>query len=313
MTVASPTTPTTPTTVGRALDLYRRTATSRSAIALVVANAIPLIGVLFFGWSLLTILVVFWVENGIVGLWNVPRILLARGSIVDALPGMTEEAAFNATGNAQAAAELRARWEAARAQVTIERTGSSPAVSPIASALLNGGGFGRASMALFFLVHYGMFWLVHGIFVFALPTFADFGRGGGCIDNGLPASLPPNVPAELLQGSAATTCASPFGEVVWSNVAIAAVALFLSHGASFVLNYVGKKEYLTTSAAKQMFAPYSRVVMLHLTIIFGAFVIAILGAPIGALVVLVAVKTVFDLGLHLRQHRTVPLVASPAS
>jgi hypothetical protein len=304
MTAASPTTPTSPTAVGRALDLYRRTATSRSAIALVVANAIPLIGVLFFGWSLLTILVLFWVENGIVGLWNVPRILLARGSILQALPDMPEEAAFNATGNAQAAAELRARWEAARVQVTIDGTGRTPAVNPIASALLNTGSFGRASMALFFLVHYGMFWLVHGIFVFALPTFAGFGRGGGCIDNPVPAGLPANVPPDLAQGSAASTCASPFGEVVWSNVAIAAVALFLSHGAAFALNYVGKKEYLTTSAARQMFAPYSRVVMLHLTIIFGAFVIAILGAPIGALVVLVVVKTVFDLGLHVRQGKS---------
>jgi hypothetical protein len=36
-------------TLGRAFDLYRRTATSRSALALLIANAIPLVGVLFFG------------------------------------------------------------------------------------------------------------------------------------------------------------------------------------------------------------------------------------------------------------------------
>jgi len=97
-------------TVGRAFDLYRRTATSRSAIALVAANAIPLIGVLFFGWSLLTILVLFWVENGIVGIWNVPRILMARGSMLQMLQDMSEEAAFNATGNARTAAALRDGW-----------------------------------------------------------------------------------------------------------------------------------------------------------------------------------------------------------
>jgi len=84
---------TTQTALGRAFDLYRRTATSRSAIALVIANAIPLIGVLFFGWSLLTILVLFWIENGIVGLWNIPRILLAQGSVLQLLPDMPEEAA----------------------------------------------------------------------------------------------------------------------------------------------------------------------------------------------------------------------------
>ena len=66
-------------TLGRGFGLYRRTAVTRSAIALVIANAIPLVGVLFFGWSLITILVLYWVENGIVGFWNIPKIALARG------------------------------------------------------------------------------------------------------------------------------------------------------------------------------------------------------------------------------------------
>ena len=283
------------TALGRAFDLYRRTATSRSAIALVIANAIPLIGVLFFGWSLLTILVLFWIENGIVGLWNIPRILLARGSIMQALPDMTEEAAFNATGNARAAAELRARWQQAQARAALGEPGDQRPINPIASILGAAGGFGRAMLAVWFFLHYGIFWAVHGIFVFALPNFFGF-RGGNCIDLPVQGGLP------FDPGFGSAACASPFGEVVWSNVALAAVALFISHGASFFLNYIGKREYLTTSAARQMFAPYSRVVMLHLTIIFGAFLIALLGAPIGALIVLVVIKTVFDLQLHLRQH-----------
>ena len=51
-----------------------------AVVALLAANAIPIIGVLFFGWSLMTILVLYWLENGIVGLWNIPRMLLARGA-----------------------------------------------------------------------------------------------------------------------------------------------------------------------------------------------------------------------------------------
>ena len=289
------------TTVGRAFDLYRRTATSRSAIALVIANAIPLIGVLFFGWSLLTILVLFWLENGIVGFWNIPRILLARGSILQSLPDMPADAAFAATGNAQAAAELRSRWQQAQARLATQESAGGRPLTPVGSMPVDLGGIGRAGMALFFLVHYGMFWAIHGIFVFALPHFLSFGRAADCIGS-------PPIPQLPID---ATTCGSPFGEVVWSNVTLAAVALFLSHGASFFLNYIGKREYLMTSAARQMFAPYSRVVMLHLTIIFGAFLIAFLGAPIGALLVLVVVKTAFDLGLHLREHRTAP-GATPA-
>jgi len=279
-------TATTPTTLGRAFELYRRTGTSRSAIALVAANAIPLVGVLFFGWSLWTILVIFWVENGIVGLWNIPRILMARGSIIQTLQ-----------------------------DVAIQQAGGS-AVNPIGSVVVQGGSVGRAAMAGFFLVHYGIFWLGHGIFVFALPSFLGL-TGGACVEevvpSGLPAGLPAGFPGEPIGGFGSTTCASPFGEIIWSNVTLAAVVLFLSHGASFFLNYLGKREYLTTSAARQMFAPYARVVMLHVTIIFGAFLIAFLGAPIGALIVLVIVKTAFDLGLHLRQHGSEGPAALPAA
>ena len=39
-------------------------------------------------------------------------------------------------------------------------------------------------------------------------------------------------------------------------------------------------------------------------IIFGSLVAALLGAPIGALIVLVVLKTAFDLGLHLRERRS---------
>ena len=246
--------------LGQVFDLYRTTGRSRTAAALVVANAIPLIGVLFFGWSLLTILVLYWVENGIVGLWNIPKIILAEGSLV---PG-----------------------------------GMVPPSSRTAGLI--GGkipGAGRVAMAGFFLLHYGGFWLGHGVFVFALPRFAGaFGGQAGLLD--------PSACIDPMVRPMFGFCdPGPFGQVVWSSVAIAAVALFLSHGASFFLNYLGRGEYRRTSAPQQMFAPYGRVVVLHLTILFGAFVAALLGAPIGVLIILVVLKTAFDLRLHLREHR----------
>jgi hypothetical protein len=68
--------------IARAATWYRTIGASRRAtvIALLVANAIPIIGVLFLGWSLMTILRLYWIENGIAGLWNIPRMLLARGA-----------------------------------------------------------------------------------------------------------------------------------------------------------------------------------------------------------------------------------------
>jgi hypothetical protein len=242
--------------LGRFFDLYRETATSRSAIALVVANAIPLVGVAFFGWSLWTILVLYWVENGIVGFWTVPKILMARGSLIGDV-GKLASVGFGRLANGGS----RALGLAASAMPAGE-------VESAATGCL------RVPLTLFFLVHYGLFWLVHGLFVFALPSFS------------------------ALAGEH-----NEFGEIAWSSVAIGAVALFISHGASFLFTYLGRGEYLRTSAPAQMVAPYGRVVVLHLTIIFGAFVAALLGAPIGALVILVVLKTLLDLRIHLATHR----------
>jgi hypothetical protein len=44
-------------------------------------------------------------------------------------------------------------------------------------------------------------------------------------------------------------------------------------------------------------------VVLHLTIIFGAFAITLIGTPIAALVVLVILKTALDLRFHIASHR----------
>ena len=282
--------------LGRAYATYRRTAGSRSMVVLLAANAIPLIGVLFFGWSLLTILVIYWLENGIVGFWNVPKIVLAQGSIIPRLPALPDSAALAATGNPEAAERLQAEWQRARAaQLALSSdTNASRGPSPQLASLLGSGRLptiGRAGIAVFFLIHYGMFWLVHGIFVFALPTFGGL-VGGGSIDCGPQSPFEPSQP-----------CVGPFGEVLWTNVAIAAGALFISHGASFLFNYIGRGEYLTASPTRQTGAPYGRVVVLHLTILFGAFAVALFGSPIWALLILVVLKTGFDLSLHLREHR----------
>jgi hypothetical protein len=49
-------------------------------------------------------------------------------------------------------------------------------------------------------------------------------------------------------------------------------------------------------------------VVLHVTIVAGAFAIGLFGTPIAALVLLVALKTVLDLFFHLREHRPAALV-----
>jgi Family of unknown function (DUF6498) len=286
-------------TLGRAVGLYRRTAMTRSAIALLIANAIPIVGVLFFGWSLITILVLYWVENGIVGFWNIPKIALAKGSILPPLPPeMPLSAARAATLSDEDAAALREAWQRARELQAqgLAAAGSTPVLSRLSL-------IPRAGLSIFFLVHYGIFWIVHGIFVFTLPMFsgvgAAFGGSAGCDRQIFPE--PGEIQGAI--GAAASCASSPFGEIAWGSVLIGAAALFLSHGASFLINYIGSGEYLRTSAPRQMMSAYGRVIVLHLTILFGGFVIAFLSAPIGALLILVGLKTAFDLGLHRREHR----------
>jgi len=88
--------------------------------------------------------------------------------------------------------------------------------------------------------------------------------------------------------------------VVWG-----ALGLAISRGASFVVNFLGRREYLRVSVAEQMFAPYGRLLILHLTIILGAFLSLVLGSPVGAIVILVLIKTIVDLGFHIREHAAI--------
>ena len=49
-----------------------------SAIFLILANAIPIIGIFLFGWDAVTILVLYWLESVIMGVVNIPKILACR-------------------------------------------------------------------------------------------------------------------------------------------------------------------------------------------------------------------------------------------
>jgi len=252
--------------IARAVRLAQSSSSTTSIVALVAFNLVPLAGVLFWGWSVATILVLYWLENGIVGLLNIPKMLLA------AVPVPPER--------------------------RLEVEGLGTVTVPSGAALM-----GKVGVVPFFLVHYGLFWFVHGVFVFALPQFAGAGFTGSVVTdpNGFPSGLlndPGFVPPDPRLMPPIAGAPGPD----WSAVIFGAIGLGISRVVSFFVNYVGQKEYLRVTPAQQMFAPYGRLVILHLTILFGAFVSLSMGSPVGAIVVLVAVKTAFDLALHVREH-----------
>ena len=55
----------------------RRDRPAVSIIALVAANSVPLLGVIFLGWRVFPILLIYWIENVFVGGFNVLRMLFA--------------------------------------------------------------------------------------------------------------------------------------------------------------------------------------------------------------------------------------------
>lgn len=174
---------------------------SPEVVALLAANALPLLGVLALGWSLADVLLLYWAESAVVGAFTVLRMLLA---------------------------------------------GSAAALVYVP----------------FFCVHYGVFMTVH--LVLLVTTFLG------------------DVDAASLR-----------------NVGVGALVLAASHGASFMRHDVMRGERRPVEAL--FLAPYGRIVVMHLTVLLGGFVALLLGSPVGALVLLVALKTLVDLRAHLRE------------
>jgi len=54
-----------------------------SALALIVANLVPVYGVLALGWKVAPIMVFYWTENVVVGILNVLKMARAAGSVAD--------------------------------------------------------------------------------------------------------------------------------------------------------------------------------------------------------------------------------------
>jgi hypothetical protein len=170
--------------------------------ALVIANLIPVFGVLQLDWDVGAIVVLYWCENLVIGCYTIVKLFMAAG----------------------------------------------------AGALLS---------MLFFMVHYGGFCGIHGVFVLSLTGFA--GDEPGSMD-----IMP---------------------EGTWP----------------------GPLEYVGLKTGRIMTAPYGRILVLHIAIIAGGFLVITLGSPVGLLLALVALKIGMDIMLHRRSHRRTAKPAAAAA
>jgi len=186
------------------MNLFEKYLSKLPLIALLAANALPLIGVLFFKWDAFLLVLLYWAENVVV------------------------------------------------------------------------------------------FTGIHGVFVLAMfDKEADvFGKG-------------PHWPCFLAFVQILFQTIAQAWRAIPPNARWVIAAMFVSHGISFGYNYLYKGEYAKISGEKLMGQPYARIVVMHIAIIFGGFLTFALGSPIGLLVMLVILKTLIDIALHKKQHRTI--------
>jgi Family of unknown function (DUF6498) len=147
----------------------------------------------------------------------------------------------------------------------------------VASGLASGPAGIAASLFVvpFFTFHYGMFCLVHGVFVWTL-----FGQG-------LVQLAHINGPFDISALVSQVLAATP-------GLRAGFISIVIWQALMFLVFFIGRGEYKRTDPMSQMAAPYARIVVLHITIIAGAFVVLALGQPLFAVLILALLKTAFD-------------------
>lgn len=126
-------------------------------------------------------------------------------------------------------------------------------------------------LVLFFVFHYGLFTLVHGVFVMIIVFAGGFGLFGEAESTGIDA-----VGGEWLGLGGIL--------LVWGIASVVQIIADL---------FVPRASL--PPAASLFLAPYGRILALHVTIILGAWLIASLGWPPSAAILLVALHFALDL------------------
>lgn len=138
------------------------------------------------------------------------------------------------------------------------------------AATSSGPAAGPVGLGCFFMFHYGMFCLGHGVFAFVLA-------------NGMAASGP---------GAPAGVWERTFGQSAfwWTVLAVAMVHLILH-----IRDWWVAGAWRLAEPMGEMFRPYGRIFVLHLTVLGGAWLMNALNAPAFAVLLLCFGKMALEL------------------
>ena len=153
-------------------------------------------------------------------------------------------------------------------------------------------------MIPFFCVHFGGFCAAHGFFLLA---FFQIGPSADALDPGKP-WMGPLIFLQLLYSVVMQLWQSRPPGLEWPVLGLA-----VSHGLSFVKNFLLGQEYLALKVNEIMMRPYKRIVLMHVAIIAGGVFVMKLGSPVGLLCVLIFLKIGMDIWLHAKSHRSASL------
>jgi hypothetical protein len=233
-------------------------------LTLVAYTALPLVGVLWLGWDWREIVLLYWLENISLGAAMFVTLLRTARATPVATPAETP-----AETTPEITPEAPAETTPTTATETTPTTATDPTTLHPAAGLM---------LAFFFSVHYGMFTLVHGIFVFALIT-----SGFGITTE---SDRPLNLGSVLL---------------VWAiGGAVQVVAALIG-------SLPDKR------GTSLMMSAYPRIIVLHLTIILGVFAIIMLQWGPAAAIVLIAFHALITLSTWMLSDRRAksPLAPQP--
>lgn len=230
---------------------------------------VPVVGILAFGWDWRSVIVLYWLENVATGLRTIVSMLRAE-RMHDPNSGTgTNRMRFTVNGVEPAFLNPDTSGpEGNRARLST-----------------------RLGFAGFFTFHYGLFTLVHGIFV-SLMILGLFNMMFGF------ARMAGSSPGSGLRPGSGETLSEtlvaldlPMVLAVWAVGTIVQLVIELMQPRSAL------------PALSTLFrAPYSRILVLHITIIVGAALIGYFGWPPIAAILLVALHLLMDLR-QLRQLR----------
>ncbi len=192
------------------------TLTSPSTLALVAANLLVMAGVLFLGWNIGEVLLLYWGESVVIGFYA----LLKLGVL--------------------------ARWW----------------------ILLQGP---------YFVVPFGFMMLC---FLVASLMIAD----------------------ESVRIDAGRYLPQDYAAIAW-DLAPALAAFVISHGVSFCVNFLGRREYVGRSAGDLVIEPYRRVIPMLIMVLLAASFVTMFSGVRELMLVVVLIKLAFDVLAHLQERR----------